>query len=147
MKRVFILAVLSIFTGITAFGQVRSIPSAVTESFKEKFPNAKMVTWKDNLVNFEADFTNDGFTYEVKFDSKGAWLETAKKIEFQALNDDVKDGFQKSKYNDWDVRGVKEITSKDNETLYRILVRKNDVQKKYLFFNKKGQLKKEALSI
>ena len=127
--------------------QVRSIPAEVTEAFKEKYPNAKMVTWKDNLSNYEADFTDASHKFEVKFNSKGEWLETARKIEFDELNDDIKDGFKKSKYTDWQIRGVKEIVAFEKPTLYRILVRKNDLEKKYLFFDKKGQLKRESLTL
>ena len=146
MKRM-LVSMLALVLSVASFSQMRAIPAEVTESFKSKFPNAKMVSWKDNLSNFEADFTNEGYGYEVKFNSKGEWLESAKKIEFKELKEDVKDGFQKSKYNDWEIRGVKEITSNENEVMYRILIKKNDLQKKYLFFSKKGQLKKEGIAI
>lgn len=127
--------------------QIRAIPAEVTEAFKTKFPNAKMVTWKDNIANFEADCTVDNVSYEIKFNTKGDWLETAKKLEFKELNEEIKDGFQKSKYKDWDVRVVKEITAKEKEVIFRVLVRKNDVQKKYLFFNHKGQLIKDLITL
>lgn len=147
MKRIILLSISAMLISIVTFAQMRSIPGEVTEAFKEKFPDAKLVSWKDNLANFEADFTDNGYTYEVKFNSKGEWLETAKKVEFKELNEDIKDGFQKSKYNEWEVRGVKEITAKDKELVYRILIRKSGVEKKYLFYNKSGQLKKEALAL
>ena len=147
MKRIALLIISTIIISYFSFAQIRSIPSVVTDAFKTKFPDAAKVSWKDNISNFEADFIKDSYSYEVKFNSKGEWLETAKKIEFKDLNEDIKDGFQKSKFNDWEVRGVKEFNEKGKEIVYRILVRKSDVEKKYLFFNKKGQLIKDTLTI
>jgi hypothetical protein len=62
---------------------------------------------------------------------------------YDQLNDAIKDGFDKSKFNDWEILLVQKITSLNTEVLYRIEVRKNAFRKTYLYFNTKGQLQKE----
>lgn len=127
--------------------QFRRIPAEVTDAFAKKFTGASRVTWKDNITNYEAGFLQNNISYSAKFNSKGEWLQTIKKMLFDELNADVKDGFNKSKYNDWQVRDVVEITSKDKEVFYRILVRKSSFGKTYLYFNTKGQLQKNNFAI
>ena len=59
----------------------------------------------------------------------------------------VKDGFSKSKYSDRELRECMKIEKKDAEVQYRLLAKKNDVEKKYLYFNKEGKLLKEAMTL
>jgi len=143
------LVTVAMLLGVVIMGtaQIRTIPSVVTDSFKSKYPNAKTVSWKDNLTNFEASFTNNNTEYSTKFNSKGEWIESEKKINFNDLNNDVQDGFHKSRFADWEIRGIKEIREKDKEVIYRILVRKSSLQKKYLYFNKNGQMQKESTAV
>ncbi len=143
------LVAVAMLLGVVIMGtaQIRTIPSVVTDSLKSRYPNAKTVSWKDNLTNFEASFTNSNTDYSAKFNSKGEWLESEKKISFNDLNSDVQDGFHKSRFSDWEIRGIKEIREKDKEVIYRILVRKSSLQKKYLYFNKNGQLQKESTAV
>ena len=141
------LVALCCFIAFTASSQIRKIPAEVTSAFEAKYPKAEKVEWKDNLTNFEASFTYNDAETSAKFNSKGEWLVTEKKIEFDALPADVKDGFKKSKYEDWELRGVKIIEEKDKAISYRILVKKNDVQKKYLFYDAKGKLLRDPIAI
>jgi hypothetical protein len=66
---------------------------------------------------------------------------------YDQLNDAIKDGFDKSKFNDWEILLVQKITSLNNEVLYRIEVRKNAFRKTYWYGNAKGQLQKDALAL
>lgn len=147
MKKIALLVILFSALKFTVNAQIRQIPSEVTEAFSSKYPTAKKVSWKDNLTNFEASYTLDNYAYTSKFNNKGEWMETDKKMTFEQLNSAIKDGFRKSKYTGWEVRGATEIQQSDKGTLYRILIRKSALQKSYLFFNVQGQLQKEQTTL
>lgn len=127
--------------------QIRKIPAVVTEAFKQKYPSAGNVEWKDKITSFRADFTMNSENYEAKFNNKGEWQQTEKAIDKNKLPAAVNDGFAKSKYSDWDVTSVAHIEFKDGHVEYRVLVKKNDIEKKYLFFNKEGKLLRDTITI
>src|SRR5919112_1449170 len=145
MKRYLLIALVSLGMISATHAQIRKIPSEVTEAFKAKFPKAEKVEWKDKLTNFEAQFNLDDNEYAADFNSNGEWLETDKKISFEALPEAVKDGFKKSKYADWTPGSVTLIEKKDKTTQYKVYVEKSSlVQKKFLYFNTEGKLDKDA---
>ena len=149
MKKLFFI----LATGFVLFSmnplqaQIRKIPAEVTESFKEKYADSKNVEWKDKVTFFQANFEMKGDKYEARFNSKGQWQEREKAIEKDHLPSDVKDGFDKSKFSDWEVRSVAWVENKDAAIQYRVLVKKNSVEKKYLFFNEQGKLLRESITI
>lgn len=147
MKKLLVLLVVVMALQFTVNAQIRQIPSEVTESFSAKYPTAKKVAWKDNLTNFEASYTLDNYPYTSKFSNKGEWQETDKKLTFDSLNEAIKDGFHKSKYTSWEIRGATEIQQNGKETEYRILIKKSSLQKMYLFYNKQGQLQREQTTL
>lgn len=147
MKKLLVLIVLVAALKFTVAAQIREIPSAVTESFSAKYPSAKKIAWKDNLLSFEASFIMDKLSCVSKFNNKGEWLETDKKLSFDNLNEAIKDGFRKSKYTSWEIRGAMEIQQNDKELEYRILIKKSSLQKMYLFYNKLGQLQREQSTL
>ncbi len=147
MKKLLVLIVLVSALQFTVSAQIREIPAAATESFSAKYPTAKKVAWKDNLLSFEASFTMDKLSCVSKFNNKGEWLETDKKLSFANLNDAIKDGFRKSKYTSWEIRGAMEIQQNDKELEYRILIKKGPLQKMYLFYNIQGQLQREQATL
>jgi hypothetical protein len=102
---------------------------------------------EDNVTNFQATFKEDGTEAVAKFKGDGEWLYYEKKMEYEGLPATVKDGFQKSKYTDWELRGVKEIHEKDKPVQYRLLMKKNSANRRYLFFNADGQLDHESQQI
>ena len=123
--------------------QLGKVPSEVTEAFKVKFPNAQKVEWKDKIGSYEAQFVLDGFEMTADFSGKGELEETNKKMSFDQVPAAVKDGFNKSKYNDWTPGSVTQIDKKGKEVRYKIYAEKSSLlQKKYLYFNENGQLKK-----
>jgi hypothetical protein len=147
MKKIPVLFLsLFLIAGI-ASAQLRKVPSEVTNAFTAAYPLATNVTWKDNLSNFQAQFDQSGDACVAKFNSNGEWLETTRNVKPEHMNASVKDGFNKSKYKDWQRREIKELKAKDKETLYRIYVYKSDLNKRYLFFNEKGQLIRDALTL
>ena len=72
---------------------------------------------------------------------------TEKSITYDQLPDAVKDGFLKSKYADREVEETKIIYRAGGTERYRLKTRKNDLQKKYLYFNEKGQLVEDSITI
>jgi hypothetical protein len=147
-KKLLLLVMLGIFSVGMLQAQLRKIPSEVTDALETKYPDASNVEWKDNLTNFEAIFNMDDADWSAQFSSKGDWKETTKKMDFDALPAAVKDGFSKSKYNDWTTGSVRMIQQDDKNTVYKIYAEKNSlVQKVFLYFNENGQLQKEAPGI
>ncbi len=136
-----------VITGTSSHAQLRKVPAAVTDAFKAKYPNSNAVEWKDKLKVFQANFEMKDEDYQARFNSKGEWQETEKNIEQDKLPSAVTDGFSKSKFSEWEVKEVSYIEKKDGSTLYRILVKKNDFEKKYLFFNESGKLVKDSITI
>lgn len=144
----FILMVLAFGLSVfTAGAQIRKIPATVTDSFKEKYPNATGVEWRDKLSVFTAAFNEDGKHFEAKYNSKGQWLNTENELSQDDLPANVKDGFDKSKYTDWTVEKVQKIELPNEETQYRLLIGKGDLQKKNLIYNSNGKLLKDKITI
>jgi hypothetical protein len=148
MKKILSLLVLVLASVSVTNAQLRKIPSEVTNAFKAKYPDATNVSWKDKITVFQASFVNDGQEMKADFSSNNGWQETAVRKSFEQLPEDVLDGFEKSKYNEW-THGEYffEILKNDNSIEYRIYVEKNAIQKKFLFFNNKGQLERESLTM
>jgi len=136
-----------ILTAAAAQAQMHKIPAAVTEAFKARYPHAEKVTWKDEITCFEAQFTLNSFVMTADFSSKGQWQNSEKKIQFNDLPVAVNDGFKKGKYADWKIVSVVEIDKNSESLQYRIEVKKNGFQKKYLFLNTNGKLIRDTETI
>lgn len=148
MKRIIFLLSFSLaLMTTTAFAQLRKIPAAVTEAMKVKYPDATNISWDDNITNFEASFDLDEHQQKASFTKKGVWKRTEKVITAEELPEAIKEGLSKSKYTEWEVESYKEIIDNSGKHQYRLLVKKNDVQKKYLFFNTEGVLTRDAITI
>jgi len=83
----------------------------------------------------------------ASYSNKGVWKETQKAWDFEKLPAEVKDGFDKSKYADREVKETVVIYLPGGGEQYRILARKNDIEKKYLFFNPKGRLLRTSVTL
>lgn len=141
------LLLLFVLVAAIAHAQIRKIPAEVTDAFAARYPHAEKVSWRDKVSYFEAQFMLNGFEMSAGFNSKGDWQRTERKIKFSDLPDDVEDGFLKSKYADWEKGSVVEVDEESEPVMYRILVKKNGIQKKYLFFTASGKLNREALTL
>ena len=129
--------------------QLRTLPSAVTDTFKFKYPNAKQVSWSDKIGYWQATFYDGPDELTAKFKSNGEWQSSMKKIPQTGLPAEVADGFEKSLYNDneWRVSTVQVLYLPGNITQYAVLVEKSSIQKKNLLFNSKGRLIKENAAL
>ena len=133
--------------GSTASAQFRSVPGAVTDSFKVKYPNASSVSWRDNVGSFQATFKQDSGNFVAKYSSKGEWQSTETKIKQEAIPAAVKDGFSKSKYADWKMGTVTVRYLPGNKTIYIIFASKSDVSRRNLTFASDGQLLKDGITL
>lgn len=149
MKRIIpsLLLVLSLALTNNLLAQVRSVPATITEAFKNKYPGASNVEWKDKLSGFVAVFDLDGGHYEARFNNKAAWQYTEQTIDENALPAAVKDGYNKSKWADWEIDSVTKIELPGDKFQYRLLVVKSDLQKKNLVFNSEGRLLKDNITL
>ena len=147
MKKSMLTILLVIGVVVAGTAQFRKIPSDVTDAFRKKFPNAEKVAWKDKLSSFQASFIMDDDQYTASFSSSGDWEETDRKSSYDELPDDVKDGFEKSKYAEWKPGDVYVVEKRDEDISYRIFVKKSSLQKKYLYFSSEGQLLRDALTL
>lgn len=128
--------------------QIRKIPAAVTESFKNKYGSATNVEWKDRLTSYVASFESDGKKHEAYFDDDGSWKQTETAIDQAELPAAVREGFEKSKYSsDWQIEYVERIEKNDGNTEYRVQVKKGDIRKKNLLFTSDGKLKKDKITV
>jgi hypothetical protein len=151
MKKVFrLLPLLILASGIysSASAQIRKIPAGVTEAFKDKYPNASQVEWKDKLTNFVAVFQDNGIQYEARFNKKGEWKDTENAIDTDELPEAVNEGYGKSKYaGDWKIEAAFKIQLPNEKVNYRVLARKSDLQKKNILFNSEGRLLKDNMTL
>ena len=141
-----LVASLSFFSS-SVYAQIRKIPAEVTDAMKEKYPNASNVEWKDKITVFQASFEMDGTTYAAKFNSKGEWQSTEKTLAESDLPADVKDGLDKSKYSDWEIKSVSIIYLPEDKSQYHLLVQKSDLQKRNLLFNPQGKLLRDSITL
>src|SRR5689334_1087169 len=111
MKNFFRLSALALFAlfTVSAHAQLRKIPAEVTTAFSEKFPNATNVEWRDKLSGFTANFSIDSAKYLASFNNKGTWESTEEFISEDDLPSPVQDGFEKSKYAEWDISETSKI--------------------------------------
>jgi hypothetical protein len=132
-----------LFLATQVNAQLRKIPSAVTEAFKNKYSAASNVEWKDRITSYSAVFELDGKKHEAFFDDDGSWKHTTTAIDQNEIPAAVNDGLDKSKYGEWEFDRAERIERSDSQTDYRIIVRKGDIRKKSLLFSSEGKLKKD----
>ncbi|HEX7903650.1 MAG TPA: PepSY-like domain-containing protein [Chitinophagaceae bacterium] len=145
--RFFFLLLGSSFFYATGFSQVTSVPEQAKENFAAQYPAAQKAKWNNDIVNVNVKFELDGETMNAEYSNKGTWKKTLQDWSYEKLDAVVQDGFQKSKYADRTVTEVKIVYLPGNVIQYRLKAEKNDVQKKYLYFNKFGRLLRDAATL
>jgi hypothetical protein len=128
----------------TAFSQVTSIPQSAKDNFEKQYPTAENVEWDNDVINVNVRFTQNGEQMNAEYTNKGIWKNTYQNTTYENLPAEVQDGFNKSKYADRKVTDTKVIHYPAGVTQYRVKVEKNDLQKKYLYFDTSGKLVRDA---
>src|SRR5690349_17316709 len=116
------LFVIIALASTNTFAQIRKIPAEVTNAFQDKYPDAKSVEWRDKLSSFTASFQLDGTDYVAQFTNKGKWENTEQGIDESDLPEEVKTGFDKSRYADWNMGQMTKIELPGDEFRYKIEV-------------------------
>jgi hypothetical protein len=147
VKIIFSVLTVLIISAQFANAQLRKIPGAVTESFKTKYATASNVEWKDRLSSYVATFEAGGKKHDAYFDDDGTWKHTDIELEESELPTAVSDGFQKSKYTDWNIDKVEKIEKNDGNVEYRLHIKKGDIRKKNLLFNSEGRMLKDKITV
>ena len=142
---------LTAFVCLLAFtstkAQIREVPREVEQTFIRQYPEAHSATYQDHLLNVRVRFIQDGETMLATYTNKGLWKETEQEITFDQVSEEAKDGFQKSKYAEWNVVETRKVYRPNDVVLYRIKVEKNELQKKNLLFNTKGRLQVDEITL
>jgi len=99
------------------------------------------------LVRVDVHFELDGESLVASYTNKGLWKETQKDWSFVKLPDEVKNSFEKSKYADREIEDVIVLYLPGDIIQYRLKAKKSDVEKKYLYFNPKGRLLRESVTL
>ena len=149
MKSILLFAILfTLLAGSSSVNaQVTSIPEQAKENFFKQYPDAQNVQWENDVVNVNARFEQDSNKMNAEYSNKGIWKRTLKDWEYDKLTTDVKDGFEKSKYAGNQVLDVKVLYLPGYVIQYRVKVAKNNVERKFLFFNTEGRLIRTTVAI
>ena len=143
-----VVIIISIFLSSSAgFAQVTSIPDLAKENFFKQYPDAKNVQWQNDVVNVNARFEQDSNSLNAEYNNKGTWKWTLKEWTFDKLTTDIKEGFSKSKYASRQVLEVKVLYLPGYVIQYRLKVEKNDIERKFLFFNTEGRLVRTTVAL
>jgi hypothetical protein len=143
----FSFLLLLLVTGFNSMAQVTSVPEEAKQNFAKQYPGAQNVEWENDVINVNVRFDLDGEKLNAEYNNKGIWKQTFKEWTFDRMPAIVQDGFMKSKYAQREVTEVVMIYYPGDVIRYRIKAEKNDIQKKYLYFNTKGRLVKESLTL
>lgn len=127
--------------------QITSVPQTAKDNFEKQYPGATNVDWDNDLVHVNVNFMYNGEEMNAEYNNKGIWRNTSKATTYDSLPEPVKDGFSKSKYADRTVSDTKIIYLPGDVIQYRIKAEKNDVEKKYLYFDEKGKLVRDVITI
>lgn len=143
----FSLTMILAFLFQSAFTQVTSVPQSAKDNFAKQYPAAENVNWDNDVVNVNVRFTLNGENMNAEYSNKGIWKNTFQATTYENLPAAVQDGFKKSKYADREVSDTKIIHYPAGVTQYRIRAEKNDVEKKYLYFDGNGKLLRDAITL
>lgn len=111
------------------------------------FPNAKNIEWRNKVSDYQVFFVTDNSKCEAKFSPVGKWISTEKQMNVDSIPATIKDSIRSGKYADWIIQSAYILNFPDRPDQYHIIVTKNDMPNKILFFNKTGQMLKENLSL
>ena len=140
IKYLLLLAIGICLGTLVVSAQTKPTPPAVNEVFTKMFPDAKDVEWRDKISNFTAYFTINSRKCEAKFEKNGGWLSTEETLQWDSLPDQVLDSFKLSKYADWKRLSAYSLRSAEATTQYHLVVTKNNMGRRILFFSSEGKL-------
>jgi len=149
MKRICFSLIVTglLFISTAAFSQVTKVPQIAKDNFAKQYPKAENVDWDNDVVDVTVQFDQAGERLTAEYSNKGIWKSTQKDIAYEKLPTAVVDGFKKSKYADREVTDTKMIYYPADVIQYRVKVEKNDIEKKYVWFDENGRLIRESITL
>lgn len=124
----------------SAKGQIKDVPELVKNAFTQQYPKAERANYENRLVFVLVHFSQGDSTSTAKYTSKGIWQWTETPVPFSSLPEPVQDGFNKSKYLGWVVDHSFLVDLPGGTSRYKLQVEKSAIQKRNLFFNNRGRM-------
>ena len=147
LNRLLVIGISILLSSSAGYAQITSIPELAKENFFKQYPDAKNVQWQNDVVNVNVRFEQDSNSLNAEYNNKGIWKWTLKDWTFDKLTTDIKDGFSKSKYASRQLLEVKMLYLPGYVIQYRLKVEKNDIERKFLFFNTDGRLVRTTVAL
>lgn len=147
LNRLLVIGISILLSSSAGYAQITSIPELAKENFFKQYPDAKNVQWQNDVVNVNARFEQDSNSLNAEYNNKGIWKWTLKDWTFDKLTTDIKEGFSKSKYASRQLLEVKMLYLPGYVIQYRLKVEKNDIERKFLFFNTDGRLVRTTVAL
>lgn len=135
---------------LTGEALAADVPKAVTDAVKKKYPDARIVSAKQ-----EADRKEGKSIYWVRLergkqemdidvDADGKIVSEEMPVESSAVPENVQNSLKNSRYGDWTIKRVERVTlgEKEETAHHEVLVQKGKQQKE-LVFAPDGKLEKE----
>jgi hypothetical protein len=146
LQRVLVVAALSLASDVFA----SDVPKAVTEAVKRKYPDARIVSAKqeperkEGKAVYSVSLARGKQEMDVDVDSDGKIVSEEESVEFSAVPEQVQKALKDSKYGNWKVKHVERVTldEKDSTAHFEILVQSGKQQEE-LVFALDGRLEKE----
>jgi hypothetical protein len=135
---------------VSANAQLGKIPVSVTAAFAKQYPAAKQIAYDDNLTEYRVHFADDSSKMTARYNAKGEWRGSERPIDTTRISAEVIDGLKKSKYADWKILSAALLYLPEKNgggEQYRILVARNEIDKKYLYFNRTGRLVRDTRTL
>jgi hypothetical protein len=146
-KLILTLLMLAWLYAAMATEHIKTVPANVATALKTKYPQASNVQWLNDDGSYAARFYMKGESCTARFNNKGEWLDETRKVSFGDLRNNVRNAFSQGKFATWHAHEVNTIQQKNKEIEYRILILNNNMEKRYIYYDAKGQLTKEVLTM
>lgn len=140
MIKKLLLFLLGIFALTIAEAQPVNIPAVVTDSFITRFPNAEAVLWSDKFSLWQVAFKLGTNEMKSTFNSKGYWLKTETRLQFNQLPAAIVDSFKITRYAGIAIKEVFQTEQKGRPLQYTVVTMKGILNKTSLLFSENGHL-------
>jgi hypothetical protein len=138
-----LVLVVSLGSGLYAFGLNNEIPQKVKDAFSIKFPTVKKVKWdKESDTEWEAEFKIKGIEYSANFLEDGTWQETEREIKKSEIPESISN-MMNSEFKGYKIEEA-EISETITGSVYEFEIEKGEEELEVVFdFN--GKLIKKEL--
>ena len=127
MKKVFLMALIAIAAGTSAFAASSSAANKVAEHFAASFSKAKNVSWKSNPGFEKVSFELGNEKINAFYNTDGELIGTSKNLAFDKLpKAAIETITTKYTFPEYQVQDCMEFTNSDNEKNYYVSFNKTN---------------------